>query len=177
MKKLIYILLSLTMVLGLTACTVSNSKNYEVADMSAYDNLKTVEKLGTFYKLDDEVLKEKLENEDSFLMLIAYPSCSWCQKGITIVNDLVLENKTEVFYLNVEESTEETFNILTEELTPILEAKEGDSSIYTPTLVAFKKGEAVDVVVGGIPSSEEQYTETERASLLELYQNCYNSLK
>ncbi len=83
-------------------------------------------------KLNYQEFAEKINNKDSFALCISRTTCSHCASYKPKLEKISKEYKTEIYYIEVDQITEEEYNKIKEV------ADFGDS---TPTTVFFVDGE------------------------------------
>ena len=59
---------------------------------------------------DIEELKNKINNQETFFLVMGFPKCSWCQNLMGPLNDVAKEENIEViYYLDIKEIRDNTF--------------------------------------------------------------------
>lgn len=179
MKKIFTLLLTLILTLSLVACSSKQNifTDEDLYDMVDYYNIYTEEKIARFHKIDAIKLKSLLEQKASFMIVIGYPGCSWCQKGAVPLNQWMLKNDADIFYLDISEEPDEGFNTVMDLVASHMEEKYGSPELYTPAYLAVKKGVITDSFVGGISSTGSEYTEAEANELMAHFDELYKIVK
>ena len=127
MKKLIFTFFCLTLAFSLTGCT-NNSP----------DNLKRI-------SMDE--LNEKLDNNESFPLLINSSRCSACIAFKPTINSVLASHDFTLFYVEVDEFTEDEHEMLNQLF----------NIRGTPSILFIKDGDETSVlnrVVGNVPENE-----------------------
>ena len=125
MKKLIMILLSIVLVTGCTNTESGILKNYKVSsDTKVSDNLKEP------IALSFEEYEQKINNKDSFVLLMWQTGCSHCEDFEPILNKVISYYHLEVSSINRAELSEEEYSKISNKTFVT----------GTPTTVVFKEG-------------------------------------
>lgn len=88
MKRQILFLLIITLLL-LTCCKKENI-------MNDYPNINDKHHVFKEIKVDDVL--EKLEKKESFLLVMGFPLCPWCQALMPVLNEVAKENNYKTIY-------------------------------------------------------------------------------
>ena len=180
MKRLFTVLLAMLMLLGITACSGQNQESvYErygqLSKMEDY--LTDVSEVGNFHKIEALEYQDMIDKKETFFILIGYPGCSWCHKGMPVVNQMLLDNNLDIFYMDIAAQDEAGFNAMFDLIQPHLLEKYEDDGFFTPMALAVKSGKIVDSFLGGIDSTGSSYTAEQAAELTKNYMELYNLTK
>lgn len=63
-----------------------------------------------YTEIDYNQLKEKLDNKDTFVLLIGSDTCSACASYETTMTKVMKDTKIEIFYVNLHLLSEEDYN-------------------------------------------------------------------
>lgn len=124
MKKILLVMISIMLITG---C--------ESKESSIYDQYRVVsENTDKVYtetiELTYEEYNQKIQNKDSFILLMWQDGCSHCQKFEPILNEVITEYNLEIYSMNISKITDEEY------------AKLQNKTFITgtPTTVTFKEG-------------------------------------
>lgn len=154
MKKITNIL-----ILGLfclMVCTMSSCgkiKNELIIDYPSLENEEVVIK-----NISVADVKSKIENKDTFVLMMGFPACPWCQAVISTYN-LVSKNLhvDNTFYVNIkdardnEESIDHSTYLFLKEYCKVALDAEKDR-INAPTIIVVKNGKLVAYHVNTVAS-------------------------
>ena len=186
MKKIFVLITTITLMFSLIACSNSNQSGSGTSENSVYskygsltkmEDYLSVNEVGGFYKIDSNDFEKLIKNKESFAILIGYPGCSWCHKGMPVVNDMLLENNLSVFYMDISAQDENGFNLINDFVSTHLKEKYNDEGFYTPMMLAVKNGEISDSVLGGIDSTGSEYSDDEAKQLTEKYLGIFSIVR
>ena len=110
-NKMILILLSIMIIIGLTACNSSKEesndaerfkKEYESFngnknDYFEYRNLSINEKNPFIYSTAEDIVK-MIENKETFIVYFGDPECPWCRSVIEQATEAAIESNIEKIY-------------------------------------------------------------------------------
>lgn len=125
MKKLIIMLLSVMLITGCTNTGSSILKNYKVSS-----NTKVSENLKEPIELSFEEYEQKINNKDSFVLLMWQTGCSHCEDFEPILNKVISYYHLEVYSINLAELSDEEYSKISNKTFVT----------GTPTTVVFKDG-------------------------------------
>ena len=144
MKKSKFILLSLflLLIIGILIVLIINKKNNNLIELEQIDY-----KNGVLITLDEDKLKEKQDNKETFIVYIHVPGL--CTSEIPfdpLVNKFIKENEITVYSL--------PYNILKNTTVK-------DNIKYSPSLAIIKDGELLDFLDANSDSDYEYYSSLE----------------
>lgn len=125
MKKIIVIFMLVIGIMGLTGCD-NNDLVYSVTSVGNTTNEEYKEYIDLTY---DEFAK-KLDNNETFVVLVYKTSCSHCQSFEPKLNKLIETYNLEIYSINLDELSEKQLSIVTNKTFVS----------GTPTMVFFKEG-------------------------------------
>lgn len=99
---------------------------------------------GSITELSFEEYQTKIENKDSFILVLAQTTCSHCKVYKKYLNEIIKEYDVDIYLLNVDKITKEEENILTSLFT-------FSDGISTPTTIFVENGietSSYDRIVG-----------------------------
>lgn len=100
------------------------------------------------YKSQEEIIK--IIEHGTGVVFLGFPSCPWCQKYVTYLNEVAKENGIkEINYLNIKEdraNNTEAYKKIVSLISAWLENandydKDGNLRIYVPAVIVVKNGE------------------------------------
>ena len=102
-------------------------------------------------------LNNKIENKDSFILYLGFPTCPWCRNIIPVLFDSVKENNIDnIYYMNTREINTDDYDKLIELVYEYLtEDSEGNKSLYVPDVYFFNKGNIVGNHLGSVDSQTD----------------------
>ena len=116
MKKILAIILTLTLLITLTGCTNKNSDAYkfkeEYESINNEKNEKTgkenrkivIDKENPFIYSTAEEIAEKMENKETFIVYFGFKDCPWCRSIIEELISAAKDNNVEkIYYVDVKE--------------------------------------------------------------------------
>lgn len=197
-----------------TTVTKSDTKFYD--EYTAYNGKKNsndkdyplvnIDKKNLYYYINDEELKELLNNGTGVLYL-GFPTCPWCRNMVPVLNEAGNEyGINKINYYNIKDirssfafddnnkliktDGNEIYSFLLEKLDKFLEdysvtdnngkaIKTGEKRVYAPTVVFIKEGEIKRVIEGTVDSQKNPYIlldEDQRRELLNKYLEGFNTL-
>lgn len=123
MKRILLVILSIMM---LTGC--------ESKEKSIFDNYKTVKNNEKIYTesiaLTYSEYEAKIQNKDSFVLLMWQTGCGHCETFEPILNEVISKYNLEIYSINLAEVTNEQYSKI----------KNKTFISGTPTTVVFKDG-------------------------------------
>ena len=136
-----------------TTLVVANGK--EIDYISGYVETDTVVDLFKRNNLMDFITEitydeylDILDSDELSAILLAKPTCSWCQKYKPVLREVANENMKEVYYLDTSKLTSEQYaNVIKN--SPAVQ-KESKTDIPTPTTILVRDGKEISGVVGYI---------------------------
>ena len=180
-KKLIIFLIIIILVLtaALVYLNTDIFKKSEVAQAPISDNVRfhreyiDVEQTNVFkYATVEEIIQ--IFQDGTGIVFFGFPSCPWCQKYVTVLNEVALERDIEkIYYYNIKEIRDNDtaeYKQLVEILKDYLEVDDkGNKRIYVPDTYFIKKGQIVGhnndtATLSGIDVNE-YFTEEKRKDL------------
>lgn len=160
----------------LTICTQTSCSNKNLQDdypQLAKDNI--------IKEIDGETFLKKISNKESFLIVMGFPMCPWCQALLPFLNDTAKAKKVkEIFYLDIKDMRDNEdskdaiyyaaiYTYFNEALD-----KEKDR-INAPTTIAIKEGKMVGFNIGTVESHIKDeagnlptMTEIEKSELVQI---------
>lgn len=136
MKKILIILLSMIVITG---CGNKLYNGYKITNEGKSDK-----KVNSYISLTYEEYKEKIDNKDSFLILLWQTGCAHCESFEPTLNNIISNFNLEIYGLNLAELNEEQYAIV----------KNKTFIQGTPTMVYFEEGKNNTKMVGN--RSEEE---------------------
>lgn len=116
MKKILAIILTLTLLITLTGCTNKKSDAYkfkeEYESINNEKNEKTgkenrkivIDKENPFIYSTAEEIAEKMENKETFIVYFGFKDCPWCRSIIEELISAAKDNNVEkIYYVDVKE--------------------------------------------------------------------------
>lgn len=150
MKKAVIIIVSLVVLIlmGYMGYLFINKDIKEISDNQKFSaEYKGVGLDNVFtYKTIEETIK--ILEHGTGVVYLGFPSCPWCQKYVTILNEVALNNKLDkINYCNIsEDRANNTKNY--QKLVSLLDDylhydDDGNKRIYVPAIIAIKEGQIV----------------------------------
>lgn len=100
--KLIATLSILFSIFLFTSCKKSNK--------TIVEDYPQVDENHIYVKIDVKELKNKINNQETFFLVMGFPKCSWCQNLMGPLNDVAKEENIEViYYLDIKEIRDNAF--------------------------------------------------------------------
>ncbi len=99
---------------------------------------------GSIINIGFEELNNKLENKDSFILVVAQEGCPHCQKYEETLNELISKYKIDIYVIDIAKFTESQKNIFTSSFTFA-------DGLSTPTTIFVENGKETttyDRIVG-----------------------------
>lgn len=115
-------------------------------------------------KLSYAEYQEKIDNNDSFIVIIERTSCSHCQTFMPVAEEFADNEKLPMYYIDTDEMEEDEWSKLESSNTFF---KDNADNWGTPTTLVLAGKECVDSVVG----------ESDSDSLLKLYEKYFDVKK
>ncbi|MDO4466097.1 MAG: hypothetical protein Q4C49_03695 [Bacillota bacterium] len=137
----------------------------------------------------EEVI-QKIENKDTFLLFLGFPSCPWCRSVVPTFLEVAKEKEIQqVYYVDIEnirdilipgeekKGTEGYYQLLEklDSLLPpyIIDGKDmGEKRIFVPSFVRIKDGVATELISGESSLQTDGYMELSQ----EIIQDMRNQL-
>ena len=88
-----------------------------------------------------DIFNEKMSANEKSLILLARPTCSYCELAEPILQRIIKKYNVEILYLDTDKLSDEEFS-------SILSSSEAFSDFGTPFLFLVENGEIIDVVDG-----------------------------
>jgi predicted bacteriocin transport accessory protein len=127
---LFYIVAVFTVAL-LHGCKTDHKVTYDGnSEENFVSEWKYTDYVSTFQSVELDTLKEKIDNNDRFIVYIGRESCQYCQIFVPKLYQAALEMEETIFYFDIEG--------LTEEIEVINFLNNFDVK-YTPTLIKFEE--------------------------------------
>lgn len=112
-------------------------------------------------KLSYDEYQEKIDNGDSFVVIIERTTCSHCQNFMPVAEEFANANSVPMYYIDTDEMEEDEWSELEKSNTFF---KKNKDNWGTPTTIVLAGNEAVDYIEG----------ETDSDSLLNLYKEYFD---
>ena len=182
MKK--KVIIGIIVVVVLIAIAVSlflvlrNNKEEDMSDAERFAQEYTqVSDNNVFLYRNAEEIVRILENGTGVVYL-GFPECKWCQKYVTYLNEVALDNDiTRIYYLDILEdrtNNTEEYQEIVSLLDEYLEYdEEGNKRVFVPAVIVVDRGEIVgfddetSLDTHDLDDPEEYWTEEEGRDLNE----------
>ena len=193
MKKLLMILLTVTMLAGCSADKTSgqvssSAKTEKVtitdntdilstkADMSGYKWIGSDQ--ADFEETTVSEVMKMFSEKGSGILFFGYTGCKWCQRAVPELNKVAREMDVKVYYVDASIQPDETqYNQLVGYLSDILDTDDkGQKEFFVPLVVGVKNGKIVghhqSLVDGFNPQSDEdQLSDAQKDKLDDIYRD------
>ncbi len=140
MKKILYVVISMLLVLTITACKINNSDSLKFKEEYESLNNKSNENNGKkyrsisipkdnpfIYKTADELV-DMLQNKESFIVYFGFNSCPWCRSVLpTLIEVSKNLNIDKIYYVDVSDIRD---TIVVNEDGELQTTKEGTKGYY-----------------------------------------------
>ena len=113
-------------------------------------------------KLSYSEYQEKIDNNESFAVIIESATCSHCQSFMPVAEDFAKDNNLPMYYIDTDEMEDDEWSQLETSNTFF---KKNSGNWGTPTTLVLAGSECVDYIEG----------ETDADSLLELYNKYFDT--
>ncbi len=166
-RKIVLIIISIFIVLGILFSTIYNSININLKkDNNGVETLKLLD----FIEVSLSDVVSKIENKEDFVLYIGYPGCQACESYSPVLKRVQSQKNKDTYYLNYKtiNKKDKNWKSLTSEidvkqkLTLSIDGKETiiNDEIgnimkehgYTPVTVVFENGRCVDAYIGSMNS-------------------------
>ncbi len=103
-----------------------------------------------YTEINYEQLKQKLDNKDTFVLLIGSDTCSACASYETTMTKVMKDTKVEIFYVNLHALSEEDYSkvyskfVVTSTPTTIFIENGEETSTYNRIVGAAKYEDVID---------------------------------
>ena len=183
MKKLKALFLGA--VIALAGCA-SKSETYTItnnvdldsvpADMSVYDWIG--DQTGDFQEITFSKALRIFKEKGSGILYFGYDDCPFCERGVPLLNEAVLETGVTVYYIDVygpfqptAEEYEELMGYIEEFM---IEDSSGAKAFFVPWVIGVKNGEVTASHVSLVPDfviedEESQMNDSQKKELREIY--------
>ncbi len=149
--KLIVTLFILFSIFLFTSCKKSNK--------TIVEDYPQLDENHIYVKIDVKELKNKINNQETFFLVMGFPKCSWCQSLMGPLNDVAKEENIEViYYLDIKEIRDNTlakghrdFKELSDTVFKEVLIKK-TKKINSPTTVKIENGVLTKYHVGTVDS-------------------------
>lgn len=125
MKKIVFMLLTIILVIGCTRKEKELFDSYKVTD-----NAKVNDSISEVISITYDEYQNKISNKESFVLLLWQTGCGHCETFEPILNKVVDYYNIEVYSMNIGLLSDEQYSIL----------KNKTFITGTPTTVVFKEG-------------------------------------
>lgn len=140
MKKIFYLLFPLFIIMILSSCVPSITDDY-----AGLSNNHVIE------KITPEKLDTKIKNGDSFVVVLGFPSCPWCQALVPVADEVAKEeNYKKLYYVDIkdmrdnDDSKDKSYYLNLVPLCKRASAYDDEKDrINAPTTLSFKDGNVV----------------------------------
>lgn len=175
MKSRFYCVL-LILLGSILLCIAASRKSEEVDSLK--ENYPKLSESHVITEITPDKLVEKIENDESFIIMLGFPTCPWCQALMPVLDECAMnKDYHNVYYCdlkdmrdNVESSNKEYYNYLYTYASIALDTSK--DRINAPTLLAIKDGDLVgfnlDTVSGHVLSESgilPELTDTQKVEL------------
>ena len=113
------------------------------------------------HKLSYSEYQEKIDNNESFIVIVSRTTCSHCQSFMPVAEDFVNEEGLPLYYIDTDDFTEDEWTSLESSNTYF---EENSGNWGTPTTLVLAGEESIDSVVG----------ESDSDTLLNLYEEYFD---
>ena len=140
--KLIATLSILFSIFLFTSCKKSNK--------TIVEDYPQVDETHIYVKIDVKELKNKINNQETFFLVMGFPKCSWCQNLMGPLNDVAKEENIEViYYLDIKEIRDNTFAKGHKDFEVLIKKTK---KINSPTTMKIESGVLTKYHVGTVDS-------------------------
>lgn len=112
------------------------------------------------HKLSYSEYQEKIDNKETFVVIIERTSCSHCQNFMPVAEEFASSNNVPMYYIDTDEMEEDDWNKLATSNTFF---KKNNDSWGTPTTIALYGSDALSYIEG----------ETTSDKLLDMYKKYF----
>ncbi|MCF0109714.1 MAG: hypothetical protein HUJ57_06555 [Erysipelotrichaceae bacterium] len=182
MKRLLIVLLSLTMLLG--GCAKAPLTRTELEslplEVSQYEFL--TDENPNFIETSLYEVWKLIDEKGTGVVFLGYPTCYWCNRAIPAMNQAAKDNDYMVYYVNIMNYIQkEDIDGLTERIKSILVEEDGEYPIYVPLVLAIKDGEIMGSHVALVSSYDEtkqdNLNDEQFKELTKIYDKLINSIR
>lgn len=177
MKRIVVFLLLLMLMAGCRQKIEYDQPTGEPCDMSGYE-IET----DTFYSMTLEEFYRGCDEEKTMVVLLSHITCPWCQCLVPVVDEVALERKWGIYYIDADVEFLNDQRIL--EMCGRIEGKtavddEGNPCLYLPSILFVQKGQIMDIHVGTVTGHDATATglsEKQRKRLVYLLEKEFDAL-
>lgn len=177
-KTLRTILLGCLCITMLSGCTpkITNHITLESSDANMSEYKWIGDTIGDFRKITIPEAHRFFTEKGSGILYMGKPNCPWCERAVPVLNEVALENKLTIWYINAADP-EETSDIATlkQDLHDALPVdSSGARGLYLPIVVGIKNGVITGhhtSLVDGftIKEDDDQMNDDQKTELKNLY--------
>lgn len=113
------------------------------------------------HKLSYSEYQEKIDNNESFIVIVSRTTCSHCQNFMPVAEDFANDESLPLYYIDTDDFTSDEWTDLEKSNTFF---KENSGNWGTPTTLVLAGEESIDSVVG----------ESDSDALLDLYEKYFD---
>lgn len=177
-RKLVTCILCLAFLTGCSSShvTITNTVALDSTDAEMDQYAWIGDQIGDFRKITLKEALRMFDEQGSGILYFGYPGCPWCERAVPVLNEVVVEKKVTVWYVNTKETIEpDDFAALKEDIYDALPvAEDGTRDFYVPMVLGVKKGKVTGhhtSLVDGfkITSQDDQMNEDQKKELKDLY--------
>ena len=96
--------------------------------------------------------REKISNDDDFVLFIGAHDCVYCNEFKTVVNKYISSTGNAIYYIDIHDTSDTSIEgrYLTEwaEMLADIQTRDFDGGLSTPTVVVIRDGEFADAKSG-----------------------------
>ena len=158
--------------------TITNTVSLETTDANMNEYTWIDDEIGDFRKITLREALHFIDEKGSGILYFGHVGCPWCERAVPILNEVALETKATIYYVNTEDSyDEDDFVTLKNDLYDALPVdSNGTRDFYVPMVVGIKKGMVTGhhtSLVGNfrITSSDVQMSDEQKKNLKNLYED------
>lgn len=145
-NKTMGILIAAAVIVAIVALFIpyeEKSKEEEITTFACSDTSENQENDTKLNKISCKTYHEKIKEEKDNLILIARPTCSYCQKFIPILEEIIDEYKIEVNYFNTDALSEDEVKSFYES-APLFKS----NNFGTPALIVTNNQKIIKSSIG-----------------------------
>ncbi len=197
-RKLLYALLSSTLLFGCTPIPESqNSNTVETLNLVYVDQKESVLKSYSFLDDDNPAFKEiTFESSIKFftegysgILYYGKVGCPWCERAVPILNAVAKDNNISIYYIDANKGMgetkrerEENYANLSKYISDSFqEDNNGKKGMFVPDVIAVKNGKMVAYHVSLVDdydiNKNDQLSESQKQELYNIYQQMVNQIK
>ena len=197
-RKLLYALLSSTLLLGCKPIPESqNSNTTETLNLVYVDQKESDLKSYSFLDDDNPAFKEiTFESSIKFftegysgILYYGKVGCPWCERAVPILNAVAKDNNISIYYIDANKGMgetraerEENYRNLSKYISDSFqEDSNGKKGMFVPDVIAVKNGKMVAYHVSLVDdydiNKNDQLSDSQKQELYNIYQQIVNQIK